>query len=54
MREKELCDMKEAYAEKIKKCDAWEKVENIPFYYDGNHRSRLITTYEEEKIRIIH
>mmetsp|Transcript_13938 Transcript_13938/g.20847 ORF Transcript_13938/g.20847 Transcript_13938/m.20847 type:complete len:188 (+) Transcript_13938:80-643(+) len=26
IREKELCDMKEAFAEKSKKCDAWEKV----------------------------
>jgi hypothetical protein len=26
MREKELCDIKEAYSEKAKKCDAWEKV----------------------------
>jgi hypothetical protein len=26
MREKELCELKEAYGEKLKKCDAWEKV----------------------------
>jgi hypothetical protein len=29
MREKELCDIKEAYAEKVKKCDAWEKVSQV-------------------------
>ena len=26
IREKELCDVKEAYAEKVRKCDGWEKV----------------------------
>lgn len=26
IREKELCDIKEAYAEKVRKCDGWEKV----------------------------
>jgi hypothetical protein len=27
MRENELCEIKEAYKEKLRKCDAWEKVE---------------------------
>jgi hypothetical protein len=26
IREKELCDVQEAYAEKVRKCDGWEKV----------------------------